>query len=419
MPLPRMNWTPEAKGALADLRVLDMTRLVAGNVLSMWLADLGAEVVKIEPPEGDPLRAWRVKGVATSWKQYGRNKKSLALNLRKPEALAALKRLVPTAQILMENFRPGTIEKMGLGPADLHALNPKLVIVRITGFGQTGPYKDKPGFGTLIEGMTGFASSNGFADREPVLPPNSLADAVAGTLGAFAAISAVRAAERGTAPGQVIDLPLLEPLFAIMGPQASNHALTGKVKTRTGSRSTTAAPRNTYRTADDRWVCISASMQVIVDRLFRAIGRPDLGANPRYATNALRVEHGEELDEIIGAWIRARPLVQVLAEFDKAEVTCAPVYDISQIVADPHVQARGMVTEVPDREMGWNPLPGITPRLSATPGAFRSEAPALGQHNAEILGTVGYDEAALAAMHAAGALIDSRNAAPTPADAAG
>jgi len=418
MPLPRSDWTPEIPGPLADLRVLDLSRLVAGNVLTMWMADLGAEVVKIEPPTGDPLRAWRVKGVATSWKQYGRNKKSLALDLRKPAALEALRRLVPTAQILVENFRPGTLEKMGLAPSALHALNPRLVIVRITGFGQTGPYRDKPGFGTLVEGMSGFAASNGFVDREPVLPPTSLADAVAGTLGAFAALAALRRAEAG-APGQVIDLPLLEPIFAIMGPQASNFALTGRVKNRTGSRSTTAAPRNTYRTADDRWVCISASMQSIVDRLFRAVGRPDLVENPRYATNALRVEHAAELDAIIGAWIAARPLAQVLAEFDAAEVTCAPVYDISQIVADPHVQARGMVTEVPDSEMGWNPLPGITPRLSATPGAFRSEAPLLGQHNAELLGAVGYDAAALEALHAAGALIDARNAPPTPADAAG
>src|SRR5438094_4872732 len=240
----KRDYTPQARGALEGVRVLDLSRLVAGNTLTQVLADFGAEVIKVEPPAGDTLRAWQTSGVPVTWKLYSRSKKSLGLEFRRPEAIELLLELVPSASILVESFRPGILEKMGLAPATLLARNPKLVVVRISGWGQDGPYRRRPGFGTLIEGMSGFASMNGFADREPVLPPMYLADSVAGLYGASAAMIALREVETNSGKGQVIDLPLLEPLFTIMGPQAAVLRLTGKLKPRTRNRSSTTEPPN-------------------------------------------------------------------------------------------------------------------------------------------------------------------------------
>jgi formyl-CoA transferase len=399
--LPRKTFSPEACGPLAGVRVLDLSRVVAGNMVSLLLADFGAEVIKIESPEGDPLRDWLVNGVAANWKVYARNKKSVCLNLRKPEAKELLLELARTAGVFIENFRPGTLEKMGLGPEVLHARNPKLVIVRVTGWGQTGPYKHKPGFGTLAEGMSGFAALNGFADREPVLPPMQLADCTAGTYGAFAALIALRHVEVSGGRGQVVDVSLLEPLFSFMGPQAAGYRASGKLRSRTGSRSTTAAPRNAYRTRDEKWVCMSASTQAMTERLFRVIGRADLIDNPRYRTNADRVRNAAELDAIIGEFIAGMTLAENLAFFDRHEVTVGPVYDISQILADPHVKAREMVVEYPDEDLGVIPMHGVVPPLSETPGVVRLPAPKLGQHNEEILTGLGLtkdDVARLAAQ---------------------
>jgi crotonobetainyl-CoA:carnitine CoA-transferase CaiB-like acyl-CoA transferase len=387
--LPRRSFAPEATGPLSGVRVLDLSRVVAGNMVSLLLADFGAEVIKIESPEGDPLRDWLVNGIATNWKVYARNKKSVCLNLRKAEAKALLLRLTETAQVFIENFRPGTLEKMALAPEVLHARNPKLVIVRVTGWGQSGPYKHKPGFGTLAEGMSGFAALNGFEDREPVLPPMQLADCTAGTYGAYATMLALRHVEVSGGSGQVIDLSLLEPLFSFMGPQAASYRASGKLRARTGSRSTTAAPRNAYRTGDGKWVCMSASTQAMTERLFRVIGRADLIDNPRYKTNAERVRNAAELDAIIGEFIGRMTLAENLAFFDQHEVTVGPIYDIAQIMADPHVQAREMVVEYPDAEMGTVPMHGVVPPLSATPGAVRMPAPKLGEHNGEILSGLG------------------------------
>jgi crotonobetainyl-CoA:carnitine CoA-transferase CaiB-like acyl-CoA transferase len=387
--LPRRSFVPEATGPLSGVRVLDLSRVVAGNMVSLLLADFGAEVIKIESPEGDPLRDWLVNGIATNWKVYARNKKSVCLNLRKAEAKALLLRLTETAQVFIENFRPGTLEKMALAPEVLHARNPKLVIVRVTGWGQSGPYKHKPGFGTLAEGMSGFAALNGFEDREPVLPPMQLADCTAGTYGAYATMLALRHVEVSGGSGQVIDLSLLEPLFSFMGPQAASYRASGKLRARTGSRSTTAAPRNAYRTRDGKWVCMSASTQAMTERLFRVIGRADLIDNPRYKTNAERVRNAAELDAIIGEFIGRMTLAENLAFFDQHEVTVGPIYDIAQIMADPHVQAREMVVEYPDAEMGTVPMHGVVPPLSATPGAVRMPAPKLGEHNGEILSGLG------------------------------
>src|SRR5688572_31472788 len=337
VPLARRNYDPAARATLEGVRVLDLSRLVAGNQLTQVLGDYGAEVIKIEPPAGDTLRAWQVRSVATNWKVYARNKKSLGVELRKAEARELLLRLVPTAAVFVESFRPGTLEKMGLGPDVLLERNRKLIIVRISGFGQEGPYRRRPGFGTLVEGMSGFASFNGFADREPVLPPMYLADTLAGLYGSSAVLMALREVEQKGGKGQVIDLPLLDPVFVVLGPQAANYRLTGKVKPRTGSRSTNAGPRNVYRCKDGHYVCLSASTQKMAERVFRSVGHPELVDDPRYRTNEDRVKNAADLDAIIGAFIAQKTQAENVAYFEEAEVTIGPIYDISQIVEDPHM----------------------------------------------------------------------------------
>jgi formyl-CoA transferase len=400
--LHKRNYDPAARGSLEGMRILDMSRLFAGNLLTQVLGDFGAEVIKIEPPEGDTLRAWKTEGVSTHWKIYARNKKSLCLDLRKPEACALLRDLVPRAHMFIESFRPGVLETMGLAPDTLHAINPRLVVVRISGWGQDGPYRQRPGFGTLIEGMSGFAAINGFEDREPVLPPMYLADGIAGLYGASAAMIALREVEINGGRGQTIDLPLLDPLFAILGPQAANYRLTGKVKPRTGSRSTNSAPRNAYRCKDGRYVGLSASIQKMAERLFRAIGRADLIDDPRYRTNAGRVQHAAELDAIIGAFVAERTQAENVAFFEAADVTIGPIYDTSQIVEDPHFIARELIADYPDADMGQFPMHHVVPRFEATPGAIRRPAPGLGEHNREILAEIGVDDQAYAKLVASG-----------------
>ena len=400
--IPKRSYEPGAKGTLAGVRVLDLSRLVAGNTLTQMLGDFGAEVIKVEPPAGDTLRAWQTNGVPTNWKLYARNKKSLGLELRKPEARELLARLIPTAAIFVESFRPGTLEDMGLAPEILFERNPKLVVVRISGWGQDGPYRRRPGFGTLVEGMSGFASFNGFADREPVLPPMYLADTVAGLYGAAAVMVALREVEINGGSGQVIDLPLLDPVFAVLGPQAANYRLTGKVKQRTGSRSTNAGPRNAYRCKDGRYVCLSSSTQKMAERLFHSIGRPDLVDHPRYRTNADRVKHAEDLDAIIGAYVAERTQAENVAFFERVEVTIGPIYDISQIVEDPHVLERELIADYPDPDMGAFPMHHVVPRLSGTPGSIRTPAPRLGEHNRVLLRELGVDAAAYAQLLASG-----------------
>lgn len=284
------SWAPDARGPLDGVRVLDLSRLVAGNIVTHVLADFGADVIKIENPRGgDDLRNWRVANVETHWKVYARNKRSLALDYRAPEGREVLLRLVEHAEVLVENFVPGKLERMGLGPDILHEINPKLVIARVSGWGQTGPFAGKPGFGSLIEAMSGFATMNGYADRPPVLPPLALADMITGLYGASAILIALRNVEVAGGKGQVIDLSLFESMLSVLGPQAANYAMTGRDPQRHGSRSGTTAPRNVYRSQDGKYVALSASMQVMAERLFRVIGREDLITDPRFATNSARV----------------------------------------------------------------------------------------------------------------------------------
>ncbi len=407
MPLKKRDYDPGARGPLRGIRVLDLSRLFAGNVLTQILGDFGAEVIKVEPPEGDTLRAWQTQGVSTHWKIYARNKKSLALDLRKPAAIDLLRRLVPSATLLIESFRPGVLEKMGLAPVDLLALNPKFTVVRISGWGQDGPYSQRPGFGTIIEGMSGFAAINGFADREPVLPPMYLADGVAGLYGASAVMIALREVEHNGGRGQVIDLPLLDPLFAILSPQAANYRLTGKVKPRTGSRSTNSAPRNAYLCSDRKYVALSASTQGMTERLFCAMGRVDLIDDPRFRTNADRVKNAAELDAIISAFMGRHTQAVNVAFFEKAEVTVGPIYDVPQILEDPHFIQREIIADYPDPETSGLAMHHVVPRLLGTPGSIRTPAPRLGEHNRALLTELGVDDSTYARLRAAGVVIEA------------
>ncbi len=390
-----IQFSNDNSGPLKDVRVLDLSRLVAGNTMTMALADLGADVLKVEPLHGDTLREWRVSGVDTAWKAYSRNKRSLCLDLRNTVARDILLKLVAKASIFVESYRPGTLERMQLSPETLLKVNPRLVIARISGWGQDGPYADRPGFGTLVEGMSGFASMNGFADREPVLPPIYLADMTAGLYGAIGVLAALRNVEVGDGKGQVIDIPLLDPLFSILGAQAANYRLTGKVKPRTGSCSTNSAPRNIFKTADGKWICLSASTQAMSEKLFRAIGRPDMIIDERFATNSLRLQNVAALNAILADYIGALLQKNCLAHFQDAGVTVAPVYDMADIEQDPHFHQRNIVVELPDAEMGTVPVHNISPRLTYTPGVFRRPAPRLGEDTDDALKELGFSIAEL------------------------
>jgi formyl-CoA transferase len=295
---------------------------------------------------------------------------------------------------------------MGLGPEKLLERNPKLVVVRISGWGQDGPYRHRPGFGSLIEGMSGFAAINGFADREPVLPPMYLADGFAGLFGVSAALIALREAQQNGGRGQVVDLPLLDPLFTMLGPQAAAYRLTGKLKPRSGSRSTNSAPRNAYRCKDGLYVALSASTQKMAERTLRAVGRPELIDDPRYRTNADRVRNAAELDALIGAFVAGRTQTENVAFFEQAEVTIGPIYDVSQILEDPHFAEREILADYPDEDMGFFPMHHVVPRLLGTPGAIRSPAPRLGQHNRELLSELGLDQARYSEMVSGGIVVE-------------
>lgn len=388
--MPEEENTPTIKPlTLEGLRVLDLSRLVAGNMLSLQLADHGAEVIKIEDPvKGDPLRAWQTNGESFHWNIYGRNKKSLALDLRAAEGKEILLGLVETSAVLIENFRPGTLEAMDLSVARLHARNPRLVIVRISGFGQTGPYRNRPGFGTLVEAMSGFAAKNGEADGPPLLPPVSLADMVAGLYGAFGVMLALKGVA-ASGHGQVIDLSLLEAINSLLGPDAAIFAATGEKPKRNGNRSTTTAPRNAFRTRDGRFIAISASIQAMTERLFRAIGRADMIEDPRFRTNTDRTRNVEACEAPIAEFIAMRTLDEAMEVFNAADVTAAPIYEVDQFLDDPHIRARGVVAAMPDAVGKSMLMHEVVPRLSETPGRLRYPAPRLGAHTRAVLAGIG------------------------------
>lgn len=404
-PFQKLDFDPSSEGPLAGLRVLDLTRVVAGNILTVQLADFGAEVIKVEDPaKGDPLRSWGNDGIETTWKAYARNKKSIGLNLREERAREILLELVTGAQILVENFRPGRLEQMGLAPDVLHARNPKLVIVRISGFGQTGPYRERPGFGTMIEALSGFAARNGFADREPVLPPVALADILSGLTGAFSTMVALREVEVRGGKGQIIDLALLEAMHAVMGPEAMMLKVTGDIKKRSGNASNTAAPRDVFRTKDGEWIALSASIQTLAERVFRVIGRADMIDNPRYRTNQDRVRHKEEVNGAVADWVAARTRDEVMEIFEREEVTASPIYDPRDMQSDPHFVERGVIVELPDEDIGWAPMHNIVPRFSQTPGTFRTAAPRIGADTDTLLEAMGIDAGTRAELRASGVI---------------
>jgi crotonobetainyl-CoA:carnitine CoA-transferase CaiB-like acyl-CoA transferase len=395
----------EPARALSDLRVVDCSRLIAGGVLATMLADLGADVIKVENPKGgDPLRTWSKSLGELWWKVYARGKRSITLNLTKPEGQALLKRLVKAADVLIENYVPGTFEKWGLGWDALSQENPRLVMVRVSGWGQDGPYRDRPGFGTMVEAMSGFAATTGPAES-PTLPSFPMADMVAAQAGAVAVLAALRHRDRVSGRGQMIDVPLYEPLLAILGPNALEYRAHGIVRERIGNRSHNASPRGTYKTQDGKWVALSASTPASAEAMFKALGLERLLADPRFATNDARIANGEAVDEALAEAIGRRSREEIVRLFETERLTAAPVYDIADIMEDPHFKARRTFVEVPDPQLGTVTMSAPTPRLSDTPGSIRWAGPALGAHNREVYaGQLGLSDTELDRLQSSGVI---------------
>lgn len=375
--------TSQEVPALSDVTVLDLSRLVSGNMLTHVLADMGAQVIKVEPPvKGDELRAWQRKGISTYWLAYSRNKDSVCLDLRDPEGLAALKGLIQKADILVENFRPGTLEKMGLDMESLQTLNPKLVVIRISGWGQTGAFAERGGFGSLIEAMSGFASMNGFADRPPALPPFAMADTIAGVYGSTLALALLHRQRQSSNPSvQEVDLSLFEPLFSVLGPQAAEYQITGEVTPRSGSRSPTHAPRNVYQTQDGRWIALSAGMEGTLKRLFEGIGFPDGLDDPRFSSHEARLANIDELDGLIQNHLSKLDLAKALDFFKEMDITAGQVCDVSDLIDHPYVQEREMLVKT-RLENGESVLIHAAPyKINGQRPPIRRAAPTLGQDN--------------------------------------
>ncbi|MEV5381350.1 CoA transferase [Streptomyces sp. NPDC052721] len=392
--------------ALDGLRVLDLATLFAGPMAATLLGDFGAEVIKVEHPRRpDPSRGHgpAKDGVGLWWKVLGRNKRAITLDLSTPGGRATLLRLAATADVMIENFRPGTLEKWDLGWPELSAANPRLVLARVTAFGQFGPYAHRPGFGTLAEAMSGFAAVTGEPDAPPTLPPFGLADSIAGLATAYAVLTALAARER-TGAGQTVDMAIIEPILSVLGPHATWYDQLGYVQERTGNRSANNAPRNTYRTADGTWVAVSTSAQSVAERVLRLVGRPELIEEPWFATGAGRAAHADVLDEAVGSWIAGRTRAKVLTAFEEAEAAVAPVQDVRDVLADPQYQALDTVTTVDDPELGPLRMQNVLFRLSATPGAIRWAGRPHGADTDAVLTELGLTPAGIAALRAEGAL---------------
>jgi crotonobetainyl-CoA:carnitine CoA-transferase CaiB-like acyl-CoA transferase len=373
------------QGPASGLKVLDIATLFAGPVAATLLGDYGADVLKIEHPRGDNSRTHGepYQGLSLWWKVLSRNKRAITLYLGSPEGQTIFRKLAKTADVIIENFRPGTLEKWGLGYDQLAADNPGLILLRVTAFGQHGPYSQRPGFGTIAEAMSGFASITGQPDGPPTLPPFGLADGIAGISGALAVMMAVNA-RHCTGKGQVIDIALIEPIMSVLGPQIINYDQTGRIQQRTGNRSDKNAPRNTYKTADGKWVAISTSSTSIATRVMRLVGRPDVVDQPWFNSASGRKAHEAELDGAVAAWIAARPTEEVVQAFEAAEAALAPVYDASDIVRDPQYAALGSIASVPDPDLGSVQMQNVIFRMSDTPGSIRWTGRALGADNAAV-----------------------------------
>jgi crotonobetainyl-CoA:carnitine CoA-transferase CaiB-like acyl-CoA transferase len=393
----------EGTGALSGLRVLDVATLFAGPLAATMLGDFGAEVIKIEHPRGDPVRGHGASknGVGLWGKVVGRNKKSVTLYLGSPEGQEIFRRMVADADVVIENFRPGTFERWGLGYDELSRINPGIVLTRVTGFGQFGPYASRPGFGTLAEAMSGFAAITGEPGGPPTLPPFGLADGIAALTTAFAVMTALRERER-SGHGQVVDLAIIEPILTLLGAQPTVYDQLGELQQRTGNRSANNAPRNTYRTRDGRWVAISTSSQSIAERVMRLVGRPEFIDEPWFASGSERAKHADELDEAVAVWIAEREGDEVIATFEEAQAAVAPIYDVRDVLADPQFAALDSITTVEDDELGPLRMQNVLFRLGRTPGRITSAGPSLGQHTAEVLARYGVDEAELARLREQG-----------------
>ncbi|RQR55298.1 CoA transferase [Burkholderia sp. Bp9125] len=382
---------------LDGIRVIDAATLFAGPLAATMLADYGADVIKVEHPDGDPARKYgaRRDDVPLWWKVLARNKRAVTLNLGTPDGQRLFRELAAQADVVVENFRPGTLERWGLGYDVLAALNPRLVLVRVTGFGQFGPYASRPGFGTLAEAMSGLASVTGEADGPPLLPSFPLADTVAGLNAAFAIMTALKARER-TGRGQVVDLAIIETMLAAMGAQIASYDQTGKVPARTGNRSPNNSPRGVYRTADGKWVALSTSAHSIAERVMHLVGRADLIDAPWFANGVERAKHADELDDAVGGWIAQRTRDEVIAGFERAQAAVAPIYDVTDVLGDPQYAALGSVVSVPDTELGAFRTHNVPFRLSDTPGAIRWGGPPRGTHNDEVFGALGLERREIA-----------------------
>ena len=399
-----MSDTPQA---LEGIRILDVSTLFAGPLAATILSDFGADVIKVEHPRGDPVRyhGHSKDGVPLWWKMLSRNKRAVTLSLSTAEGQEILCRLVEEADVLIENFRPGTLERWNLSPERLHAINPRLIITRVTGFGQFGPYSGRPGFGTLAESMSGFAEITGDPAGPPTLPPFGLADGITAQSAANAILMALYHRDVHDAPGQVLDLAIIEPILTILGPQPIVYDQLGIVQTRTGNRSVNNAPRNTYRTADDRWVAISTSTQSIAERVMHLVGHPEVIDEPWFASGAERAEHADELDAFVASWIGARDIDEVVVAFEEAHAAVAPIYDIRQIMDDPQYAALGSIVSVDDPELGSVKMQNVMYRMSDTPGEIRWAGRRLGEDNLAVFGgELGMSEEELDALHDKGVM---------------
>jgi crotonobetainyl-CoA:carnitine CoA-transferase CaiB-like acyl-CoA transferase len=399
-----MSDTPHA---LEGIRILDVSTLFAGPLAATILSDFGADVIKVEHPRGDPVRyhGHSKDGVPLWWKMLSRNKRTVTLSLSTAEGQDILCRLIEETDVLIENFRPGTLERWSLSPERLQAINPRLVIARVTGFGQFGPYSGRPGFGTLAESMSGFAEITGDPDGPPTLPPFGLADGITAQSTANAILMALYHRDVHGGTGQVLDVAIIEPILTILGPQPIVYDQLGIVQTRTGNRSVNNAPRNTYRTADGRWVAVSTSTQSIAERVMHLVGHPEVIDEPWFGSGAKRAEHADELDAFVATWIGDRGIDEVVVAFEEAQAAVAPIYDIRQIMEDPQYAALGSIVSVDDPELGTVKMQNVMYRMSDTPGEIRWAGRALGQDNVAVFGNeLGMSEEELDALHEKGVM---------------
>ena len=382
-------------GPLADIKVLELGQLIAGPFCTRLLAEFGAQVIKIESPDGgDPLRQWRklYEGKSLWWLLQARNKQSVTINLKTTQGQEIVRRLAQDADVVVENFRPGTMEKWGLGYEDLSRENPGLVMVRLSGYGQTGPNRDKPGFGAIAEAMGGLRHVTGYPDRPPVRVGISLGDAVASLYGVIGALMALRNRDSNGGRGQVVDVALYEAVFSLMESLLPEYDVHGFVRERSGASLPGIAPSGTYTTRDSKYVVIGANGDSIFKRMMTAIGRDDLARDPQLAKNDGRALRGDELDEAIGAWCAAHDLEEVLAVLDAADVPSGKIFDVADIVNDLHYRARGMIEEAKLSDGKPFKIPGVVPKLSDTPGGTRWLGPDLGEHTQTVLSALGYDD---------------------------